>query len=154
MALPRHSQTSAPAEASTVPALVASPYLHTEDGRIHNPMTDRDLTPESADFRPLARLVAGELVPADLDGALRERLQTEGWLVDPGRLDQVSAGYFLKYVSLEAHTVCNQACYFCPVSVAPREPHYMPMEQYREIAERSWMEVAGPPLAESHPLRL
>lgn len=28
------------------------------------------------------------------------------------------------------------------------------MEQYREIAERSWMEVAGPPLAESHPLRL
>lgn len=24
---------------------------------------------------------------------------------------------------------------------------------YREIAHRSWMEVAGPPLAESHPLR-
>ncbi len=24
--------------------------------------------------------------------------------------------------------------------------------RYREIAERSWMEVAGPPLAESHPL--
>lgn len=23
---------------------------------------------------------------------------------------------------------------------------------YKEIAERSWMEVAGPPLAESHPL--
>ncbi len=23
---------------------------------------------------------------------------------------------------------------------------------YREIVERSWMEVAGPPLAESHPL--
>ena len=25
-------------------------------------------------------------------------------------------------------------------------------DRYREIAERSWMEVAGPPLAESHPL--
>lgn len=26
------------------------------------------------------------------------------------------------------------------------------IEEYKEIAERSWMEVAGPPLAESHPL--
>jgi len=25
-------------------------------------------------------------------------------------------------------------------------------EQYRAIAERSWMQVAGPTLAESHPL--
>jgi MoaA/NifB/PqqE/SkfB family radical SAM enzyme len=55
----------------------------------------------------------------------------EGWLLrgdtEPGR------EFRLKYVSLEAHTVCNQSCYFCPVSIAPREDYFMPTELYERI---------------------
>ena len=36
-------------------------------------------------------------------------------------------------VSLEAHSVCNQRCFFCPVSVAPRDPYYMPTSLYERI---------------------
>ena len=36
-------------------------------------------------------------------------------------------------MSLEAHTVCNQSCYFCPVSIAPRETYFMPTELYERI---------------------
>ncbi|WP_111976369.1 radical SAM/SPASM domain-containing protein [Algibacillus agarilyticus] len=42
----------------------------------------------------------------------------------------------LRYVSLESHSSCNQACYFCPVSVAPRKPVVMDMNLYRNIIEQ------------------
>ena len=29
--------------------------------------------------------------------------------------------------------MCNQACYFCPVSIAPRDDHFMAMELYEDI---------------------
>lgn len=47
-----------------------------------------------------------------------------------------SSRYFLKHISLEAHTVCNQSCYFCPVSLAPREAHFMPDELYERIVSQ------------------
>ncbi len=40
---------------------------------------------------------------------------------------------FDRWVSLEAHSVCNQRCFFCPVSVAPREQYFMPTELYERI---------------------
>jgi MoaA/NifB/PqqE/SkfB family radical SAM enzyme len=61
----------------------------------------------------------------------RRRLAAEGWLVPVE--DDTSARFLLKYVSLEAHTVCNQSCYFCPVSIAPREDYFMPTELYKRI---------------------
>ncbi len=113
--------------------LEVSPYLHVSDEVIHNPMTDRNVPANEADFAVLLALARGERAPSSLPEDLRRRFRDEGWLYDPHDLEDLSKGFYLKYVSLEAHTVCNQACYFCPVSVAPREPHFMPMEQYRDI---------------------
>lgn len=116
--------------------LEVSPYLHVTEEVIHNPMTDRDVPANEADFAVLLALARGERTPSSLPDELRRRLREDGWLYDPNDLDDLSKGFYLKYVSLEAHTVCNQACYFCPVSVAPREPHFMPMEQYRDILDQ------------------
>ena len=62
--------------------------------------------------------------------------RADGWLLAAER-STPSRQYLLKYVSLEAHTVCNQACYFCPVSVDPREDYFMPTEQLRAHRRRA-----------------
>jgi MoaA/NifB/PqqE/SkfB family radical SAM enzyme len=47
--------------------------------------------------------------------------------------DDVSRQSRLKVVSLETMTACNQKCYFCPVSIAPREDAVMPVELFENI---------------------
>jgi len=111
-----------------MPSLLPSPFLHAGTDRIYNPLTDRELLPGDPLWEPLARLRAGE-PPAD--AAVAGRLEEGLWAV-PGGAD-LSRRFRLKYVSLEAHSVCNQACYFCPVSVDPRKPVYMPTELYERI---------------------
>lgn len=134
--LARITQSAGPpptARPGAEPRLETSPYLHVSPEAVHNPMTDRNLGPGHEDFPVLQALLRGETRPDALPEELRGRLRSDGWLYDPEDLEDLSRGYYLKYVSLEAHTLCNQSCYFCPVSVAPRESHFMPMEQYREI---------------------
>lgn len=116
-----------------VASLVPSPYLHASPETIHNPMTDRTIGPEDPEFAALQGLLDGSRTLEDLSGATVDRLREADWLYDPESVDELSRLFFLKYVSLEAHTVCNQGCYFCPVSVDPREAYFMPMEQYRDI---------------------
>jgi MoaA/NifB/PqqE/SkfB family radical SAM enzyme len=76
-------------------------------------------------------LLRSELTVDALPAATRQDLQREGWLVEDA--PALAQRHRLKYVSLEAHTVCNQACYFCPVSIAPRAAHFMPDELYTRI---------------------
>ncbi len=107
-----------------------NPYLHLGEDRVYNPFTDVTLKQDEAGYSALRRLLevgGGEL---DLTPEL-EPLAEAGWLVDSET--DLSRSYYLKYVSLEAHTVCNQSCYFCPVSLAPRESHFMPTETYERI---------------------
>ncbi|HUP43821.1 MAG TPA: radical SAM protein [Thermoanaerobaculia bacterium] len=116
--------------------LVQSPFLHVAPDRIHNPLTDLTLLPGESGFDLLAGVANGALDPAAVaEGALR-RLEEQGWLIPSDGAARWSQGFHLKYVGLEAHTLCNQGCYFCPVSVSPREPFFMPMEQYRDIVEQ------------------
>jgi hypothetical protein len=110
---------------------VAHPFLHLGTDRVYNPLTDRLLLEGEPAYGELRALLAGRRGVAELPGPLVERLVAEGWLVDPA-LD-LSRRHRLKYVSLEANTHCNQACYFCPVSVAPRETYLMPTELYERI---------------------
>jgi pyruvate-formate lyase-activating enzyme len=107
-----------------------SPYLHIADDRLYNPHTDQTLVEGTPGYARLRLLVDRKAHDLTLDDDL-EPLAAAGWLVDSET--DLSRRFHLKYVSLEAHTVCNQACYFCPVSVAPRESHFMPMETYRRI---------------------
>jgi hypothetical protein len=107
------------------------PMLHVGDDRLYNPLTDRELVEGEADYALVRGMVEGSRDAFGLDDDDAARLTAAGWLVAPGH--DPSRDFLLKYVSLEAHTVCNQACYFCPVSVAPRDDYFMPTELYERI---------------------
>jgi hypothetical protein len=117
--------------AASLPRLQPNPFLHVDPRRVYNPQTDRALGEGQPGYVELRALLAGTQSLDELTPATAALLQADGWLVTPH--EDPAARYHLKYVSLEAHTVCNQACYFCPVSVSPREAYFMPMELYRRI---------------------
>ena len=106
-----------------------SPFLHVGPDRIYNPLTDRYANEGEPLYAELRKLLT-KSAPSPLHAELVEG----GWLVPDG--EDFSTRFRLKYVSLEASTVCNQACFFCPVSVAPRAAHAMPMDLYRYIVEQ------------------
>src|SRR5262245_4540554 len=87
-----------------------NPFLHVGEDRVYHPLTDRTLDAADGDYATLRAAVEGLLPPAEMAAEAQRRLAEAGWLVPaasaPERL------FRLKYVSLEAHTVCNQACYF------------------------------------------
>ncbi len=118
------------AAAATLPAtatLRPSPFLHYGPDRAYNPLTDELLELGQPAYEALCRVSGGlEAQPEPL-----RQLRDRGWVVPEGT--DLSGRFLLKYVSLEAHTVCNQSCYFCPVSVAPREDYFMPTELYERI---------------------
>lgn len=111
-------------------ALRLNPFLHHGPDRFYDPLSDRTLLESDPSFAGLRSVITGAPI-ATLGERDRLRLAADGWLL-PVEEDP-SQRYLLKYVSLEAHTVCNQACYFCPVSIAPREDYFMPTELYERI---------------------
>jgi len=105
--------------------LRTNPFLHIDGDRVYNPLTDRTLVPgESAyeRFRAFER-----------HGTADDELEREGWLVRNG--DDLSRRHYLRIVSLETMTTCNQKCYFCPVSIAPREDESMSDAMFERIVE-------------------
>ena len=112
----------------------AEPFLHVEPSRLYNPLTDRSLAPESPGYAAVRALALGESTPDRLEPALRGTLAAEGWLVEEAQ--DLASRFLLKYVSFEANSVCNQGCYFCPVSTHPREAHTMSLELYEDITRQ------------------
>jgi pyruvate-formate lyase-activating enzyme len=108
-----------------------NPFLHDGGDRLYDPLSDRTLVAGEPGYASLRALYAGDGTIEALSDSERSRLAGDGWLL-PAEED-LSRRHLLKYVSLEAHTVCNQACYFCPVSIAPREDYFMPTELYERI---------------------
>mgnify|MGYP001816381671 CR=1 FL=1 len=109
---------------------MASPYLHLYEHVILNPHTGRGIAAEDSNYPGMRQLILSGNVLLDLDDT-QQRLADQGWLV---REDvDLSRKYRIRWVSLEAHSVCNQRCFFCPVSLAPREPYFMPTELYERI---------------------
>ena len=131
ISLPVAGTTSPGADVS---AVRAEPFLHIEPNRIYNPLTDRELTSDDPQYVLVGDLVRGAISIEELDAVRRKRLLDNGWLVEDHA--ELAARYFLKYVSLEAHTVCNQGCYFCPVSIKRRSDHFMEMELYEDIVRQ------------------
>ncbi len=128
----------------TTPALAVSPraavqlevepFLHYGPERIYNTLTDRFLTAGEPGFRELADLREGRMTPDALPAELEAKLLEGAWLV--ASAPDLGARYLLKYVSLEASTVCNQGCYFCPVSIDRRQDHSMSMEMYENVVSQ------------------
>lgn len=112
-------------------ATIPEPYLHIGDDTIYNPLTDLTLKEGDFGYAELRGLVGGALRFESLDEPRRDFLVEKKWYVD--KEQDLDSRYLLKYVSLEAHTVCNQSCYFCPVAYGPREKYFMPTEQYQDI---------------------
>lgn len=110
------------------------PFLHVDPERVYNPMTDRAVTPADADYAAVRSLALAETSVVDLPRDQRARLVESGWVV--ADREDLSHRFLLKYVSFEAHTVCNQGCYFCPVSTHPREAHFMSMDFYEDITRQ------------------
>ncbi|HUJ16263.1 MAG TPA: radical SAM protein [Thermoanaerobaculia bacterium] len=111
--------------------LVAEPFLHYSAERIYNTLTDSFLSAGEPGFQELQLIRNGQISPADLPENLMQSLLSGGWLMESGA--DPGSRFRLKYVSFEASTVCNQGCYFCPVSVDRREDHSMTMEMYERI---------------------
>ena len=75
-------------------------------------------------------MAAGEAT----DWAVAEALTQDLWLVaSDDDVAALSRRYYLRVVSLETMTTCNQSCYFCPVSIAPRAPATMPDDLFSRI---------------------
>lgn len=104
--------------------LRVNPFLHIDAERIYNPLTDRAVVVGESEYEALRRVIDG--------GVADEALEENGWLVR----GDVSRLYRLKIVSLETMIACNQKCYFCPVSIAPREDYDMPVEFFERIVNQ------------------
>ena len=114
--------------------LVANPFLHDGDDALYNPLTDSFLRAGDPGYEPMRAIRSGVLDPRQATADDRALLRSGEWLVPEG--SDLADRFYLKYVSLEAHTVCNQSCYFCPVSVDPRDAYFMPTEQYEDIVRQ------------------
>lgn len=115
---------------------IVEPYLNILWHSIHNPITNRTTFPKDLGYKELKSIAQGtkplNSIPTDIQSLLIE----EKWIIPKQNDQELSKRFFLKYVSLEAHTVCNQACYFCPVSIDPREDHFMSLELYENIVKQ------------------
>lgn len=109
---------------SVLAELRLNPFLHVDADRIYNPLTDRTVVAGDPDFARLRDFIEG--------GTSDEALERDGWIV---RHD-VTRDYHLKIVSLETMTACNQKCYFCPVSIAPRADYTMPTEFFEQVVNQ------------------
>lgn len=110
--------------------LTANPFIHADPERIYSPSTRRALTPADPLFE-LLRSVLDGASPASLPAEAVTQLEQDQWLIrDVAAAARRSA---LRIVSLETNSNCNQACYFCPVSVDPRENTVMSDEQFLRI---------------------
>ena len=101
-----------------------NPFLHVDADRIYNPLTDRALSSSDPEYPRLRAFIDGGPADATLEG--------DGWVVR----DDLSRRFHLKVVSLETMTACNQKCFFCPVSIAPREDYSMPVEFFEKIVSQ------------------
>ena len=112
-----------------------SPFLHIDADRVYDPLSDRSLTPGDEGYALFRHFQS--------TGESHANLEAEGWLV--GGDADLSRRHRLKVVSLETTTTCNQKCYFCPVSIAPREDYAMPDEMFDRIVN----ELVGIPTLEA-----
>jgi wyosine [tRNA(Phe)-imidazoG37] synthetase (radical SAM superfamily) len=116
------------------PGWVIEPFIEKEDGGFYNPVTDQHLSAHEKGCDALAGLWEGRVAAEDLPAAISEGLRQGGWIVrSHGNLFQ---RYRLMYVSFEASSWCNQACYFCPVSIEPRGREIMAMDFYAGIVSQ------------------
>ncbi len=111
-----------------------NPAVQRSPGGFYNPLTGRWLAPGTEGHRVLDALREGRIGAADLGDDVRGRLLEQEWLLPPGT--DVWHRFRLRVVALETHTVCNQACVFCPVSHSPRAAYFMEDDLFESVADQ------------------
>ncbi|HKR63208.1 MAG TPA: radical SAM protein [Thermoanaerobaculia bacterium] len=105
--------------------LRVNPFLHIDSDRVYDPLTDRALVPGDGAYERFRAF--------ETHGTADATLENEGWLVRNGA--DLSRRHRLRIVSLETMTTCNQKCYFCPVSIAPRADYAMPDAFFERLVD-------------------
>ena len=108
------------------------PYLHWEPDHVFNPLTDVRCNRGDELYRSLRVAQTQGLTKLS-----RSRLTAlkEGQWIFPESTD-TSLLFKLRFAEVETTSACNQSCYFCPVSVAPRTPQTMSLEFFEKIVEQ------------------
>ncbi len=122
-------------QSSPAAALIVEPFLNVLADAIYNPLTGVTLGADDPEFGQVRALARGEAQVSTLEAACRQRLLAGGWLLEQPA-GSLGRRYRLRIASLEATSHCNQACYFCPVSVSPRDNIVMDMAQYEAIVSQ------------------
>jgi hypothetical protein len=112
----------------------SEPFLHVEPERLYNPLTDASLRPEDPGYAQVRAAALGDGVVGELPPPVYGALVSQGWMVEDSA--DLASRFYLKYVSLEANTGCNQGCYFCPVAEHPRDSYFMPLDFYESIVRQ------------------
>jgi hypothetical protein len=112
-----------------------TPYVRRTADGIGNIIADRFYPASSPQAAVLARLEAGLGKGADAAAARLD--EAEGWLWSERWLfaseDEMWRASRLRYASIETVSACNQSCFFCPVSVAPRPVERMKTALFETI---------------------
>jgi len=125
---------STPLGARVAGAWRSEPFLHVEPGRLYNPLTDASLRPEDPGYAQVRAAALGDGAVGELPPPVYDALVSQGWMVEDSV--DLASRFYLKYVSLEANTACNQGCYFCPVAEHPRDSYFMPLDFYESIVRQ------------------
>jgi hypothetical protein len=136
MSTSQHGYThlASPGRAVRHHALVLEPFLQFNGHDVYNPLTGWRIDVDSDDGGAISACALDSGRISGLPESLLADLLKGGWIVeDDGALER---RFVLRYVSLETHTVCNQACYFCPVSTDPRAQEFMPDDLHRSIVDQ------------------
>jgi MoaA/NifB/PqqE/SkfB family radical SAM enzyme len=110
-----------------------NPFLHFKDGEIYNPLSDSCIKRGDIPYDLLLKFREEEHAWESLPPETKSELVDHAWIV-PSESD-VTSRFCLKYAAIETHSICNHACHFCPVSLSPREPHFMPTDLFGRIIE-------------------
>ena len=102
---------------------IVEPFVQQSGSGYYNPITGRS----SSD---------ADLIALDRDAPVTDparSLRDAGWIVDAATA--TPNRYHLRFASIETFSMCNQACNFCPVSVAPRPKMLMSQAHFERVVE-------------------
>lgn len=116
-------------------SLIVEPFLQLHGGIFYNPMRGERLKLSDPLATPLRLLMEGVREVDQLDEVQKRLLLEAGWLIEDGGED-LARRFRLKIATIEASSVCNQACYFCPVSTDRRAAESMSLEFYERVVEQ------------------
>ena len=116
-------------------SIIVEPFVQENGEDFYNPMRGETMKSVDPLSTPLRLLKEGLRGVDQLADNQRQSLLRAGWLIEDSGED-LARRFRLKIATVEASSVCNQACYFCPVSTNRRDAESMSLEFYERVVEQ------------------